>query len=70
MRPSLNFNLRQTRPQAVKYYNEKVDYVKTNLETLEDSIGKKRENLNYIVNILQAKIQAQSQAQAAQPTKS
>lgn len=59
----------QTRPQAVKYYNEKVDYLKTNLDTLEETIGKKRENLNYLVTALQGKVQAQAQAQA-QTTKS
>ncbi|KXN85524.1 putative prefoldin subunit 5 [Leucoagaricus sp. SymC.cos] len=57
--------VKKTRPQAIKYYEEKVDYLKSNLETLEDTIGKKRESVNYIVSVLQAKIQAQSQ-----PTKS
>jgi len=59
----------QTRPQAVQYYNEKVDYLKSNLDSLEDVMGKKRENHSYIVSILQAKIQAQVEVDA-QPTKS
>ncbi|KAF5349960.1 hypothetical protein D9756_009242 [Leucocoprinus leucothites] len=59
--------IKKTRSQAVTYYTKKVDYIKTNLETLEDTLGKKRDNLNYIISILQAKIQAQAQAQ---PTKS
>ncbi|KAF9445434.1 Prefoldin alpha subunit [Macrolepiota fuliginosa MF-IS2] len=53
--------VKKTRPQAAKYYSQKVDYIKTNLETLEDTIGKKRENLNYLVTVLQAKFQAQTQ---------
>ena len=51
----------QTRAQAVKHYSTKVDYIRTNLETLEDTIQKKRENMNYLVNILQNKIQTQTQ---------
>ena len=51
----------QTRAQALKHYSTKVDYIRTNLETLEDTIQKKRENMNYLVNILQSKIQTQTQ---------
>ena len=53
--------LNQTRAQALKHYSTKVDYIRTNLETLEDTIQKKRENMNYLVNILQSKIQTQTQ---------
>jgi len=52
----------QTRPQAVTYYNEKVDYLESNLSSLEDLITKKRDNQNYVVSLLQAKIQAQVEA--------
>ena len=51
----------QTRAQALKHYSTKVDYIRTNLEALEDTIQKKRENMNYLVNILQSKIQTQTQ---------
>ena len=51
----------QTRAQALKHYSTKVDYIKTNLETLEDTIQKKRENTNYLVNVIQSKIQTQTQ---------
>ncbi|KAL9708976.1 subunit of tubulin prefoldin [Leucoagaricus gongylophorus] len=61
--------VKKTRPQAVQYYNEKVDYLKSNLDSLEDVMGKKRENHSYIVSILQAKIQAQVEVDAP-PTKS
>lgn len=51
----------QTRAQALKHYSTKVDYIATNLGTLEDTIQKKRENMNYLVNVLQNKIQTQTQ---------
>lgn len=44
----------------MKHYTAKVDYIQKNLETLEDTIAKKRENLNVILSILQSKIQAQT----------
>ncbi|EKM74885.1 hypothetical protein AGABI1DRAFT_116690 [Agaricus bisporus var. burnettii JB137-S8] len=51
--------VKKTRPQAIKYYKGKVDYIKTNLNALEETIGKKRENLNYLVSALQSKLQNQ-----------
>ena len=54
----------QTCPQAVTYYNEKVDYLESNLSSLEDLITKKRDNHNYVVSLLQAKIQAQVEAKS------
>lgn len=53
---------RQTRAQATKHYQSKVDYLQSNLETLQETILKKQENLTFVVNVLQSKIQAQSQA--------
>jgi prefoldin alpha subunit len=55
------FVFSQSRPQAVKYYNGKVDYIKSNLDALEETIGKKRESLNYIVSALQSKLQNQAE---------
>ncbi|TFK68935.1 Prefoldin alpha subunit, partial [Pluteus cervinus] len=52
--------VKKTREQAVKYYTGKVDFIKKNLETLEETITKKRENLNLLMSILQSKIQAQA----------
>ncbi|KAF8635768.1 hypothetical protein AX17_003867 [Amanita inopinata Kibby_2008] len=57
------YYVRKTRKQAVKHYNTKVGFIQTNLETLEETLQKKRENLNYVVTILQSKIQAQVQSQ-------
>ncbi|KAJ7741222.1 Prefoldin [Mycena maculata] len=53
--------VQKTREQALKHYSAKVDYIRTNLETLEETIGKKRENMNYLVNVMQSKLQQQPQ---------
>jgi prefoldin alpha subunit len=52
----------QTRPQAVKYYQAKVELLRKNLEALQDTIAKRQENLNAVTGILQQKVQAQVQA--------
>ncbi|KAG1748119.1 Prefoldin subunit-domain-containing protein [Suillus lakei] len=45
-----------------KYYETKVEYIRTNLDTLQETIQKKQENMNYLINVMQAKVQ-QSQGQ-------
>lgn len=52
----------QNRAQATQHYTAKVDYIRTNLETLQDTIQKKQDNLNYLVNVMQMKLQAQATA--------
>ena len=52
----------QTRPQAVKHYTDKVEYIRKNVDSLEDTIQKKRDNMNYLTSILQQKIQAETQS--------
>jgi prefoldin alpha subunit len=52
----------QNRSQALKHYETKVDFIRTNLETLQDTIQKKQDNLNYLLSIIQSKLQAQTQA--------
>ncbi|GAN06479.1 prefoldin subunit 5 [Mucor ambiguus] len=42
---------------ASKFYNDKVDYVKKNLGTLEKTITDKQSTLRAIVNVMQDKIQ-------------
>ncbi|KAL0947988.1 hypothetical protein HGRIS_010615 [Hohenbuehelia grisea] len=54
--------VQKTRAQAVKFYSAKVDYIRSNLETLEETLLRKRENMNYLMSIMQSKAQAQSQA--------
>ncbi|KAJ3925972.1 MAG: Prefoldin subunit-domain-containing protein [Lentinula lateritia] len=50
----------KTRPQATKHYQTKVDYIRTNLESLENTIQKKRDNMNAVVNVIQVKLQEQT----------
>ncbi|KAF8808934.1 Prefoldin alpha subunit [Phlegmacium glaucopus] len=57
------YYVRKTRTQALKHYSTKVDYIRTNLETLEETIQKKRDNMNYLVSILQSRIQTETQGQ-------
>jgi prefoldin alpha subunit len=54
--------IRKTRAQATKHYQSKVAYLQSNLETLQETVLKKQENLTFVVNVLQSKMQAQSQA--------
>ncbi|KAF9039181.1 Prefoldin [Panaeolus papilionaceus] len=56
------YYVQKTRPQALKHYSAKVDYIRTNLDTLEETIAKKRDNMNGVISVLQSKIQAQTQA--------
>ncbi|EPQ53394.1 hypothetical protein GLOTRDRAFT_131403 [Gloeophyllum trabeum ATCC 11539] len=58
------YYVKKTRPQAKKYYEAKVDFIRGNLETLQETISKKQDNLNYVMNIIQAKLQAEAQTAA------
>ncbi|KAG6329630.1 hypothetical protein ID866_9458 [Astraeus odoratus] len=56
------YYVKKTRAEAAKYYSAKADYIRSNLETLSETIQKKQENVNYLMNVIQAKIQSQAQA--------
>ncbi|KAL4071860.1 Prefoldin subunit-domain-containing protein [Scleroderma yunnanense] len=56
------YYIKKTRAEATKYYSAKVDYIRGNLETLSETIQKKQENVNYLINVMQAKLQAQAQS--------
>lgn len=58
------YYVKKSRAQATKYYETKVEYIRTNLDTLQETIQKKQENMSYLVNVMQAKLQ-QSQAQSS-----
>ncbi|KAI0260629.1 hypothetical protein BC834DRAFT_846065 [Gloeopeniophorella convolvens] len=45
--------------KAVKHYEQKIDFIKSNLDTLQETIQKKQENMNYLVSVIQSKPQAQ-----------
>ncbi|KIK04437.1 hypothetical protein K443DRAFT_93068 [Laccaria amethystina LaAM-08-1] len=53
--------VRKTRAQALKHYSNKVEYIRKNLETLEETISRKRENMNSLISVLQSKIQQEAQ---------
>ncbi|KAJ7019886.1 Prefoldin subunit-domain-containing protein [Mycena alexandri] len=53
--------VQKTRDQAHKHYAAKVKYIQGNLDTLEETIGKKKENMGYLVNVMQAKLVQQQQ---------
>ncbi|KAI1788232.1 Prefoldin-domain-containing protein [Ganoderma leucocontextum] len=54
------YYVQKTRVQALKHYESKVEYIRTNLEALQETIQKKQENMNYLINILQMKLQQQA----------
>ena len=47
----------KSRADAVKHYTGKIDYVKGNLDKLQETVTKKQDNLQYIVGLLAAKEQ-------------
>ena len=47
----------QTRADATKHYSGKVDFVKENLEKLQETISKKQDNLQFVLNIMHVKEQ-------------
>lgn len=57
--------VKKSTPEATAHYKAKVEFVTKNLESLQEAIQKKQENLNYLVNILQAKIAAGDKDPAA-----
>ncbi|KAG9312676.1 Prefoldin-domain-containing protein [Chiua virens] len=58
----------QTRAEATKYYKAKVDFIHGNLETLSETIQKKQDNMNYLMNVMQAKLQVQVQGSSKSPS--
>ncbi|CAE6513204.1 unnamed protein product [Rhizoctonia solani] len=55
----------KTRAEATKYYQTKVDFITTNINTLQKTVETKQENMNYLLQVMQAKMQAGRQAQVA-----
>lgn len=37
-----------------------MEYIRTNLEALQETIQKKQDNMNYLVNVMQMKLQEQA----------
>jgi len=55
------YYVKKTRAQAAKHYQSKVDYLQSNLEALQGTLLKKQDDSTFVMNLLQSKIQAQSQ---------
>nr|GAT54371.1 predicted protein [Mycena chlorophos] len=53
--------VKKTTPQAIQHYSAKITYLQSNLDTLEETITKKRENLNYLLSVMQQKLAQQQQ---------
>ncbi|KAI0260623.1 Prefoldin-domain-containing protein [Gloeopeniophorella convolvens] len=53
------YYIQKTRAQAVKHYEQKIDFIKSNLDALQETIQKKQDNMNYLVSVIQSKLQAQ-----------
>jgi prefoldin alpha subunit len=55
----------QTKPEAIAHYTTKTNFVQSNLETLQQTIERKQDNAQSVVQVLQMKLQAaQEQEQA------
>ncbi|KAI0925401.1 hypothetical protein AcV7_005656 [Taiwanofungus camphoratus] len=59
------YYVQKSRPQALKHYQSKVDYIRTNLEALQETIQKKQDNMNYLINVMQMKLQEQAPSKNA-----
>ncbi|KAJ7058525.1 Prefoldin alpha subunit [Mycena amicta] len=51
--------VKKTTAQATAHYTAKINYIQANLDTLEETVSKKRENMAYLVNVMQAKLSQQ-----------
>ncbi|KAG8944625.1 subunit of tubulin prefoldin [Tulasnella sp. 424] len=63
------YYVKKSRDDARKHYQKKADFVKSNLEKLQETIEKKQENMNFLLNVMQVKM-AQQQRQGAAPSAS
>lgn len=44
----------------MKHYEAKIEYIKTNLDALQETIQKKQDNMSYLVNVVQSKLQSRA----------
>ncbi|KAK0498016.1 Prefoldin subunit-domain-containing protein [Armillaria luteobubalina] len=58
------YYVQKSRVEAVKHYSDKVEFLNNNLVVLEDTISKKRENMTYLLNVMQSKLQAEAKTVA------
>ncbi|KAG8922244.1 subunit of tubulin prefoldin [Tulasnella sp. 408] len=58
------YYVKKSRDDARKHYQKKADFVKSNLEKLQETIEKKQENMNFLLNVMQVKMSQQRQGAA------
>ncbi|KAH8105340.1 Prefoldin-domain-containing protein [Cristinia sonorae] len=58
------YYVKKSRAEAVKHYQAKVDFIQSNAENLQEMVQKKQDNMSYLVNVMQMKLQEQSAASA------
>lgn len=46
-------------PEAKQHYTSKISFVQSNITSLQEVIQKKQDNMNIVVNVMQAKLQQQ-----------
>jgi len=55
------YYVKKSRADATKFYEERIDFVKKNLDTLQETIQKKQDNLNILIAVMQQKMATQQQ---------
>ncbi|WVR03388.1 prefoldin, alpha subunit [Kwoniella sp. DSM 27419] len=59
------YYVKKTKAEAKEHYNSKTTFVQSNLETLQQTIERKQDNVQSVVQVLQMKMQQAQQQQAA-----
>lgn len=44
----------------MKHYEAKIEYIKANLDALQETIQKKQDNMSFLVNVIQSKLQSRA----------
>jgi len=55
------YYVKKSRADATKFYEGRIDFVKKNLDTLQETIQKKQDNLNILIAVMQQKMATQQQ---------
>ncbi|EJD01873.1 Prefoldin alpha subunit [Fomitiporia mediterranea MF3/22] len=56
------YYVKKSRADAAKHYTVKIDFVKGNIETLQEALTKKQDNFQYVMNLIAVKEQTQQGA--------
>ncbi|KAF9351264.1 subunit of tubulin prefoldin [Mortierella sp. NVP85] len=61
------YYVEKTVEDAIKFYNNKVDFVKGNLDKIQTAVATKQGNLRSLMEVMQYKVQMQQEQQRAAP---